>query len=238
MLSAKNGIKYTLPYRLLYVNRAWRMRQLAMTMRGDKLREHILWTAKGVFLEMGFERASMDMVAARAETSKRTLYAHFDNKETLFLAIFDLVRELFLSRLSTPQDYSDKPVEALVTFCGRYLELLLYEGWIQMCRVSMAEAKRFPQGAAQNFDVLFVEVHTRLASYLRSTFSLSPRASSEVAHTLIAQVIYPKFPRALFGMDELTKSFDPEGLTVDFDLKPIRKIVIKLILSLQKNGAV
>jgi len=61
-----------------------------MARRGDKLREHILWIAKDVFLEMGFERASMDVVAARAETSKRSLYAHFESKEKLFLAVIDL----------------------------------------------------------------------------------------------------------------------------------------------------
>ena len=33
-----------------------------MSRRGDKLREHILEAAKDVFLEMGFERASMDVV--------------------------------------------------------------------------------------------------------------------------------------------------------------------------------
>jgi hypothetical protein len=32
--------------------------------------------AKDVFLETGYERASMDAVAARAGTSKRSLYAH------------------------------------------------------------------------------------------------------------------------------------------------------------------
>jgi hypothetical protein len=32
-----------------------------MARRGEKLSEHILWTAKNVFLEMGFERASMDV---------------------------------------------------------------------------------------------------------------------------------------------------------------------------------
>jgi len=61
-----------------------------MARRGDKLREHILWTAKDVFLEMGFERASMDVVASRAETSKRSLYAHFESKEKLFLAARNL----------------------------------------------------------------------------------------------------------------------------------------------------
>jgi AcrR family transcriptional regulator len=64
-----------------------------------KPREHILWAAKDVFIEMGFERASMDMVAARAVTSKRSLYAHFESKDKLFLAVVDLVRELRTCRL-------------------------------------------------------------------------------------------------------------------------------------------
>jgi len=206
-----------------------------MARRGDKLREHILWTAKDVFLEMGFERASMDVVASRAETSKRSLYAHFNSKEKLYLAVIDLVRGLFLSKLRMPGDYSEKAAEALVMFCARYLEILLYEGSIQMCRVSMAETTRFPEGAAQHFDVMFTEVHTRLSAYLKTTFGLSARASAEAAHRLLGQVLYPRFPRALFGMDPLAESFDDEALSPDFDLKPIYKAVAELIESLQKH---
>ncbi|MFY9735830.1 MAG: TetR/AcrR family transcriptional regulator [Rhodoplanes sp.] len=200
-----------------------------MARRGDQLREHILWIAKDVFLEMGFERASMDMVAARAETSKRSLYAHFESKEKLYLAVSDLVRGLFLSRLKMPGDYSEKPAEALTMFCGRYLEILLYQSSIQMCRVSLAETARFPQGAAQHFEVMFTEVHTRLSAYLKTTFGLSARASGDAAQKLLGQLIYPRFVRALFGMDKLAESFDREVLAPDFDLKPIRKAVSALI---------
>jgi hypothetical protein len=120
-------------------------------------------------------------------------------------------------------------------FCGRYLEILLYEGSIQMCRVSMAETTRFPEGAAQHFDVMFTEVHTRLSAYLKTTFGLSARAGAEAAHRLLGQVIYPRFPGALFGMDPLAESFDDEALSPDFDLKPIYKAVAELIESLQKH---
>jgi AcrR family transcriptional regulator len=206
-----------------------------MARRGDKLSEHILWVAKDVFLEMGFERTSMDAVASRAETSKRSLYAHFRSKEKLFLAVIELVRGLFLSRLRMPADYSEKPADALVMFCGRYLEVLLYERSIQMIRVSMAETERFPEQAGQYFDVLFTQVHARLSAYLKTTFGLSARTSAEAAHRLLGQVIYPRFPRALFGMDQLAESFDRETLAPDFDLKPIRKSVADFIESLQKH---
>jgi AcrR family transcriptional regulator len=206
-----------------------------MARRGDTLREHILWSAKDAFLEMGFERASMDEVARRAETSKRSLYAHFESKEKLYLAVIELVRGLFLSKLRMPGDYSAEPAEALTMFCGRYLEILLYQGSIQMCRVSMAETARFPEGSAQHFDVMFTEVHARLSAYLKTTFGLAPRAGAEAAKRLLGQVLYPRFPRALFGMDELAKSFDDEALSRDFDLKPVRKAVADLIESLPKR---
>jgi AcrR family transcriptional regulator len=206
-----------------------------MARRGDELREHILWAAKDVFLELGFERASMDVVASRAATSKRSLYAHFESKEKLFLAVIELVRGLFLSRLKLPSDYSEKPGEALVMFCGRYLEILLYEGSIRMCRVSMAESERFPEGAREYFDVLFTQVHTRLSAYLKATFGLSAKASAEAAQRLLGQVLHPRFPRALFGMDELAESFDDDALAPDFDLKSIRKAVADLMRLLAKR---
>ena len=203
-----------------------------MGRRGETLREHILWTAKDVFLEMGFERASMDVVASRAETSKRSLYAYFESKEKLFLAVIAHVRGLFLSRVKAPEDYSQKPAEALTLFCARYLEVLLYRSQIRMIRVSMAEAERFPEQASQYFDVLFTQVHDRLSSYLKATFGLSARASTEAASRLLGQVLSLRLPRALFGMDDLAENFDQDGLSPEFDLKPIRKAVADLMESL------
>jgi AcrR family transcriptional regulator len=207
-----------------------------MRKRSDTLRENILWAAREVFLESGYERASMDVVASRAKTTKRTLYAHFANKEALFLAVFDFLKGFFLSRLGTPDDYSKKPDEALVLFCGRFLEKLLWQGAIRMCRVCVAEAGRFPDESAQYCYVIFTEVETRLAAYLRLNFALSPRASSEAAQRLLGQVLHPRFPRTLFGVDPLVESFDEDHLSPAFDLKPIRKAVYDLLKSLDDKS--
>ncbi|HEV2646925.1 MAG TPA: TetR/AcrR family transcriptional regulator [Acidobacteriaceae bacterium] len=202
-----------------------------MARRGDKLREHILWVAKGVFLEMGFERASMDVVANRAETSKRSVYAHFESKEKLFLAVIELMRGLFLSNLKSPADYSDKPAEALVLFCARYLEILLFEGSIQMCRIGMAETARFPEGAAQYYDVMFAQVHERLGSYLKTAFGLSAKASYLAAQKLLGRILYPQFHRALFGIDKLAKTVSDHG-SPGVDRKPLRRAVADFIESI------
>lgn len=202
-----------------------------MARRGNDLREHILYAAKNVFLEVGFERASMDVIAARAQTSKRTLYAHFESKENLYLAIIELVREMSLSKLKTPGEYADDPTEALVLFCGRFLEGLLFTWTIRMCRMSIAEAERFPEGAARYFDVIFSAPHERLSAYLAETFGLSETASTEAAQLLLGRIIYPRFPRALFGMDAMSEPLD-DATKADFDLEPVRKAVAELIESL------
>src|ERR1700753_3398387 len=103
-----------------------------MAKRGSELREQILLAAKDVFLEAGFERASMDVIAARAETTKRTLYAHFENKEKLFLAVVELVRGLLMNRLKMPGDYAEDTHEALVQFSARFLETMVWNRTIRM----------------------------------------------------------------------------------------------------------
>lgn len=205
-----------------------------MARRGEQLRDHILWTAKDVFLEQGFERTSMDVVAAGAQTSKRSLYAHFESKEKLFLAVIDLVRGLFLGRLRMPGDYPGRPAEVLAAFCGRYLEILLYEGSIRMMRLSMAESTRFPEGAVEYFDVVFTEVQARLRAYLEATFGVSAKVGDRLAQKLLGQVLHPRLLRALFGLDKLATSFDREALDPDFDLSQIREAVADLMSALPK----
>jgi len=99
----------------------------------------------------------------------------------------------------------------------------------------MAETARFPEGAAQYFDLMFTQVHARIGTYLKATFRVSARTSAEAAQKLLGQVIYPRFPRALFGMDELAERFDEETIAPHFDLAPIRKAVADLIVSLRKD---
>jgi AcrR family transcriptional regulator len=49
-------------------------------------RLQILAGARQVFGELGFERASVDLIAARAGVSKATVYNHFEDKQALFVA--------------------------------------------------------------------------------------------------------------------------------------------------------
>jgi AcrR family transcriptional regulator len=201
-----------------------------MRRRGDELSEHILFAAKDVFLELGFERASMDVIADRAKTSKRTLYAHFESKEKLYLAVIELVRGLYLDNLRTPAEYAQDTSEALVQFCGRFMELLLWTPAVRMCRLAISEAERFPEGSASFYDAIFTTAHERLASFLRKRLKLGPKASNEAADDLIGRITHPRLSRALFGIDKVRDDWlDEDKISADFDLKPIRKTVAMLL---------
>ncbi len=201
-----------------------------MTRRGDELQEHMLFIAKEVFLETGFERASMDVIAARAGTTKRTLYAHFESKEKLFLAVIELVRGLLLSRLKDPATYAKDTREALVLFCARFLETVVWHRSVRMFRLSLAEADRFPEGAAKLYEALFETAHELLASFLRERLKVPSRVATETARELLGRVLHPRFSRALFGLDVLTAEWlDDEHLSAELDLKSIRRAVADLL---------
>jgi AcrR family transcriptional regulator len=61
------------------------------------MKEEIVKQAIGLFLQYGFKSVTMDEIAQHMSISKKTIYAHFSNKESL-------VEEATLSRFSYVMD--------------------------------------------------------------------------------------------------------------------------------------
>lgn len=72
--------------------------------RSQKKRADILNAAMKTFKEQGVQATSMDQLAETANVSKRTVYNHFDSKETLVLSLLHEMWEQFMVR--APFDYS------------------------------------------------------------------------------------------------------------------------------------
>ncbi|RZK51595.1 MAG: TetR/AcrR family transcriptional regulator [Hymenobacter sp.] len=199
--------------------------------RGPALREQMLHAAKAVFLEAGFERASMDRIAAQAGTTKRTLYAHFVRKEDLFLAVFDLILDLQLHHLGQPAEYAPGPEPALVLFCARFLETVLSSRPLRLLRLAIAETDRFPQGGTVRLhEALLETVQVRVAGFLAQHWLLTPAASAAAAQLLLGQLLYPRFTRALFGATEPAATHSDElGASPAIDLAPIRRLVAAVL---------
>jgi TetR/AcrR family transcriptional repressor of mexJK operon len=128
--------------------------------------DDILHAATETFLEAGYERASMDEIAAKAGVSKATVYSHFRSKEALFEAI---IREL-CQRLVTPLRVADagrvSPKETLTEFARSYIELLLDPSSLALHRLLVAEATRDPELAGASYRAGGAQALRGLADYL------------------------------------------------------------------------
>src|SRR5205823_5105489 len=163
-----------------------------------------------------------DTVAARAGTSKRSLYAHFESKDNLFLAVLDLIRELYLGRLKTPDAYAADPAEAVTLFCARFLQLMVWEPQVRTCRLSITEAERLPASANAYFDAIFASTHERLTGYLADRYETDHAGSAVIAQDLLGRAVLPRLFRTLLNVDEPIKNAPEEAtLAEDVDLDAI-----------------
>jgi AcrR family transcriptional regulator len=99
-----------------------------MRVRTESRREAILEVALEVFLEAGFERASMAQIAQRVGGSKATLYGYFPSKEALFVAVAHAASGEHMEQ-TVAELMSESPdrVELRLTRFGVKLIAFLYE---------------------------------------------------------------------------------------------------------------
>ena len=119
--------------------------------KSDEKRQAILDAASDLFMSDGYERASMDAIAADAGVSKQTVYSHFGGKEDLFRqCIHAKIHEygLYLDGVA-----ADVPLTTVLRTMGhRFLDLLCDPSVIRMHRLLIAETDAFPQLAQTYFE--------------------------------------------------------------------------------------
>jgi AcrR family transcriptional regulator len=111
--------------------------------------EAISAAARRLFLRDGYERTSVDMIAAEAGVSKRTIYNRYGDKESLFLSVlresfvtmmtaFDRIAEAHLADITDVQ-------QDLTEFARDVaFSLIRSRERIELIRLMMSEAPYFP----------------------------------------------------------------------------------------------
>ena len=111
--------------------------------------EAILAGGMQEFLVRGYAATSMDRVAIAAQVSKATVYSHFQDKESLFIALIQrLVEQKFRSifDLTDAQVWQTAPDIVLRAFANRALDVGLKEPqFLNFMRIILGESGRFPQ---------------------------------------------------------------------------------------------
>lgn len=100
-----------------------------MAKRIEGVSDKLICCAREEFMEMGFQDASLRVIAARAGTSPCSIYTRFKDKEGLFHALVDEVVERFLAWfLGEQAAFDDRSVEAkedVLDYAGDKFEIMV-----------------------------------------------------------------------------------------------------------------
>jgi AcrR family transcriptional regulator len=130
-------------------------------------RRQILDGARKVFMDLGFDGASMGEIARAAGVSKGTLYVHFADKCRLFEAIVEAE-----THDQGGETFEFDPARDLTTtlreFGEAYIAMLCRPGGGSAIRTVMAIAERMPDVGRRYYDRVLEQVIGRLAAYLEA----------------------------------------------------------------------
>jgi TetR/AcrR family transcriptional repressor of mexJK operon len=140
-----------------------RRRRAPRLASGGAIRE----AAARLFLERGYQGTSMDDIAAAAQISKQTIYTHFPNKDQLFadlvLGNTEHVEELAAGLIRTFRE-ADGLEEGLRRVARMYAGLVIQPQVLQLRRLVLAEAGRFPDLARSYYERVPERVYGLLAA--------------------------------------------------------------------------
>jgi AcrR family transcriptional regulator len=184
-------------------------------MTGQERREQLLDVGRALFAEKGYEAASIEEVAERADVSKPIVYEHFGGKQGLYAVIVDREVQDLLARITTAL-HADHPRVMLQQAAQAFLTYIEDE----------------PDG----FRVLVRD--TPVATGAGTLASLLGDIAAQVEHILAGQFkargyepkMAPVYSRALVGMVAVVGEW---WLDVG---KPGRDAVAAHIVNLAWNG--
>jgi AcrR family transcriptional regulator len=130
-------------------------------------RRQIIDGARKVFLDLGFDGASMGEIARAAGVSKGTLYVYFADKNRLFEAIVE-EESLEQGKLAFNFDPERDVTTTLMDFGQAYIQVLCRPGGGSAIRTVMAIAERMPDVGRRFYENVIAVTIGRLADYLEA----------------------------------------------------------------------
>jgi AcrR family transcriptional regulator len=180
--------------------------------------QELLDAALALFVEKGFAATRAEEVAQRAGVSKGTLYLYYPSKEELFKAV---VRQNLSSLIAEGEGMA-------ATFEGSSSELLaclIHTWWDRVGNTSaagihkivLAEVRNFPELAQFYTDEVIIPADRLFSGCVErgiASGEFRPMPLHEVAHALIAPLIFMAVHRHSFGACPVHGTIDVDPLAV------------------------
>ena len=169
----------------------------------ERKHEAIQEAGKSVFLRLGYESASMDLIAAEAKVSKQTIYNHFHSKDELFKSIITDMTMALIAPLAVRDAAKSSPDRLLRVLGRHFLTLMLEPSSLALYRLIVAESGRFPELGGELYAAGAGRLIGLLADYLAwETLNgrLSVAEPARAAEQFIGMVTGRVQLRALLGV--------------------------------------
>lgn len=134
--------------------------------RGVARKQAFLEAARAVFLEYGYEAASVNEVVRRAGGSLATLYAQYHNKEGLFLAVAQHMHESFYRDVFAEHAMSLPLREGLNVLGEQFIKTILQPDHINFYRIMAGEGRKFPELLQRYFSSGAQRMRDAVAAFL------------------------------------------------------------------------
>ena len=182
------------------------------TPRGEARRSALLEAALEVFLEQGYEGASIEEIVRRVGGSKASLYAYFGSKQGLFWEVLNQLSDRFIEGLAVPPEADAELEKTLNTIGLRFLRGFLDPAGCRMFRTLIAESQRFPELAQRFFERGPQRVRQVLGNYLRLQQDAGriDCADPEMAASQFLELVKgPPHARVMLSVEPFPPGFDP-----------------------------
>jgi AcrR family transcriptional regulator len=165
-------------------------------------RSQILEGARQVFIDVGFDAASMNDITRAAGVSKGTIYVYFENKEDLFEALIEEERRTIFADLYEALDRNRAVRPTLIAFCERLVRKITSPKVISAQRTVIGICDRKPELGARFYERGPKNGHAKLSGYLRAVAERGELAIPDIelaAYQLTDLSMAGIFRQRLFG---------------------------------------
>lgn len=158
-----------------------------MQTRSIAKRAQILDAAAALFLELGYDAVSIDMVIERVSGTKSNVYTHFGNKAGLFAAVVEEQWKPSVQPFAEVEalDAEGLPLEEALRQLGRdFLRGILNDREVKLHRMVVAEAARHPRSSRRWYSFGPEQAYARFTTYVEKQQKAGRLTSSIPARRL------------------------------------------------------
>ncbi|WP_232017867.1 TetR/AcrR family transcriptional regulator [Cereibacter sphaeroides] len=180
----------------------------------ERISRAVLNEARSLFIANGYDRTSMDEIAARSGVSKRTIYSRYGSKADLLSLVAQQLGDTTMSALEAAEIPRGTPFEVMYALAGQLTAFASDKDIVAMERMTMDMARSFPElwDLRRSQSRRTVDVVVRRLVHLRPDADETPQELERDALVFLSMTVVPTLHRSM--MNHGAELADPDAFLV------------------------